>query len=62
VAPEKFPEYAPDPIAPHRLAKTFGYHQSQPGPPGLLRGQSNAKMAGMQPPPLGQSPEEIGPV
>ena len=62
MAPEKFPEQAPDAVAPYRLAQTFGHHQSQPGPPGQPRSQGNAKMPGMQPPPLGQGPEKIGPV
>ena len=62
VAPEKFPEQAPDPVAPHRLAHSLRHHQSQTGPACLLRGQSDAKMPGMQPPPLGQGPEEFRPV
>ena len=59
--PEKFPEQAPDPVALHRFAQTFRHHQPQPGAPGWRWGQSNAKMPGMQPPPLGQGPEEFGP-
>ena len=61
MAPEKFPEQAPDPVAPDRLAEPFRHHQSQPGSARRAWGQGDAEMPGMQPPPLGHGPEKIGP-
>jgi len=62
MAPEKFPDKAPDPVAFDRLAETFGYHQSQAGASRRAWGQGDAEMPGMQPPSLGHGPEKIGPV
>jgi len=62
MAPEKFPEQAPDPVAFDRFAETFGYHQSQAGASLRAWGQGDAEMPGMQPSPLGHGPEKIGPV
>ena len=61
MAPEKFPEQAPDPVASHRLAEAFRHHQPQPGAPPRPWGQGDAEMPGMPPPPLGHGPEKIGP-
>jgi len=62
MAPEEFPDKAPDPVAFDRLAETFGYHQTQAGASRRAWGQGDAEMPGMQPPSLGHGPEKIGPV
>ena len=62
MAPEKFPEQASHPVAPHRFAEPFRHHQPQPRPfPGAW-GQSDAEMPGIKPSSLGPGPEKFAPV